>query len=106
MHGFSDSSEATYTAVVYLRVKSENEENFRILIGKSKISPTTKVWLELCGAVLLSRLLAFIKSNLATLNIFHVTAWTDYGYVTMDKNIHGKTKDFYYQSHDQSSTNY
>ncbi|XP_008179879.1 uncharacterized protein LOC103308385 [Acyrthosiphon pisum] len=80
LHGFSDSSEAAYAAAVYLRVDSGTEVQCKLLMGKSKASPATKLSiprLELCGAWLLARLLAYIRPNVATLNISNVTAWTD-----------------------------
>lgn len=80
LHGFSDSSEAAYAAVVYLRVDSGTEVQCHLLMGKSKVSPATKLSiprLELCGAWLLARLLAYVRPNVATLNISNVTAWTD-----------------------------
>ncbi|CAI6373892.1 unnamed protein product [Macrosiphum euphorbiae] len=80
LHGFSDSSEAAYAAAVYLRVDSGTEVQCQLLMGKSKVSPATKLSiprLELCGAWLLARLLAYVRPNVATLNISNVTAWTD-----------------------------
>lgn len=63
LHGFSDSSEAAYAAAVYLRVDSGTEVQCQLLMGKSKVSPATKLSiprLELCGAWLLARLLAYV----------------------------------------------
>lgn len=59
LHGFSDSSEAAYAAVVYLRVESGNSITCHILMGKSKIAPSSKMSiprLVLCGAWLDSSL--------------------------------------------------
>lgn len=80
LHGFSDSSEAAYAAAVYLRVDSGTEVQCHLLMGKSKVSPAIKLSiprLELCGAWLLARLLAYVRPNVTTLNISNVTAWTD-----------------------------
>ncbi|XP_050435209.1 uncharacterized protein LOC126842324 [Adelges cooleyi] len=80
LHGFSDSSEAAYAAIVYLRVCTSNRIGCHLLMGKAKISPTTKMSiprLELCGAWLLAHLLDYVSKNLKSLSIGTVTAWTD-----------------------------
>lgn len=80
LHGFSDSSEAAYAAVVYIRVTSENQTNCHLLMGKSKIAPASKVSiprLELCGAWLLARLINYLQHHLEVLKISSITAWTD-----------------------------
>ncbi|XP_050444020.1 uncharacterized protein LOC126847685 [Adelges cooleyi] len=80
LHGFSDSSEAAYAAVVYLRVCTSDRIGCHLLMGKAKISPTTKMSiprLELCGAWLLAHLLDYVSKNLKSLSIGTVTAWTD-----------------------------
>lgn len=80
LHGFSDSSEAAYAAVVYLRVDLGTEVRCYLLMGKAKVSPATKLSiprLELCGAWLLARILAVIQPNVVSLNIINTTTWTD-----------------------------
>ncbi|XP_008183743.1 uncharacterized protein LOC103309618 [Acyrthosiphon pisum] len=80
LHGFSDASEVAYAAAVYLRIDTGTEVKCHLLMGKSKIAPAKKISvprLELCGAWLLARLLAFAQDNLSAINIEKVTAWSD-----------------------------
>ena len=60
IHGFSDASERTYTAVVYLRtVYSNGTVSTSILTSKTRVAPMKKQTtprLELLGATILSRL--------------------------------------------------
>ncbi|XP_059221542.1 uncharacterized protein LOC131996109 [Stomoxys calcitrans] len=58
-HGFSDSSEVAYAAVLYTRVEIEGNVFTRLLVAKSKVAPIKKMSvprLELCGALLLAEL--------------------------------------------------
>ncbi|GFW82094.1 uncharacterized protein TNCV_1170031 [Trichonephila clavipes] len=61
LHGFPDSSEKAYGAALYLRcINTSGEISVRLLCSKSKVAPLKKITiarLELCGAVLLSKLL-------------------------------------------------
>ena len=70
VHGFSDTSESAYGAVIYLRmVDSCNRVYVISVISKSKVAPIKKLTiprLELCGAHLLSRLIRKCTS-------FHLT---------------------------------
>ncbi|XP_060864299.1 uncharacterized protein LOC132940586 [Metopolophium dirhodum] len=80
LHGFSDSSEAAYAAVVYIRETSESQTNCHLLMGKSKIAPASKVSvprLEFCGAWLHACLINYVQQHLEVLKILNVTAWTD-----------------------------
>lgn len=81
LHGFSDSSEAAYAAVIYLRVVAPNNSaKCFMLMGKSKVAPSKRITiprLELCGAWLLARLLHFVLQNLTRINIERVIAWSD-----------------------------
>ena len=80
LHGFSDASEDAYAAVVYLRiVGSDGKVHISLVTSKTKVAPIKRLSiprLELCGALLLSRLLAHTKMvlNVPTSDI---TAWTD-----------------------------
>ncbi|CAI6350178.1 unnamed protein product [Macrosiphum euphorbiae] len=81
LHGFSDSSEAAYAAVIYLRVVApDNSAKCFMLMGKSKVAPSKRITiprLELCGALLLARLLHFVCQNLTRIKIERVIAWSD-----------------------------
>ena len=82
LHGFSDSSERGYAAVVYLRSTTpDGGTHTALLIAKSKVAPLKKISLprlELCGAVLLSDLLAYVTSILQDhCKLSSVTAWCD-----------------------------
>ncbi|GFX36234.1 probable RNA-directed DNA polymerase from transposon X-element [Trichonephila clavipes] len=61
LHGFSDSSEKVYGAALYLRcINISGEISVRLLCSKSKVAPLKSITIprfELCGAVLLSKLL-------------------------------------------------
>lgn len=80
IHGFSDASSYAYGACLYLRSETVNGEvDARLICAKSRVAPlkTTSIpRLELCAAVLLTRL---AKSIITTLRI-HITQqywWSD-----------------------------
>ena len=78
MHGFSDASEAAYSAVVYVRASySDGSFSSMLVVAKTKVSPLKRVSitrLELCGAVLLTELLEAAGSAL------HITKENRYGW--------------------------
>lgn len=80
LHGFSDASKTAYAAVVYIRVVDEADNiTVALVTAKTKVAPIKQVSiprLELCGAVLLARLLDEVSE---LLNVFkgNIHAWTD-----------------------------
>ncbi|KAJ0169568.1 hypothetical protein K1T71_014753 [Dendrolimus kikuchii] len=85
LHGFSDASNIAYAAVVYSRIIDSNGViHTNLLTAKSKLSVPR---LELCGAVLVSKLLIEIAEvmNVPKANIH---AWTDSSVVLAWLNDH------------------
>lgn len=80
LHGFSDASKTAYAAVVYVRViDAEGNIHVALVTSKTKVSPIKQVSiprLELCGAVLLAKLMVDVAKTL-DVNISDVHAWTD-----------------------------
>lgn len=80
LHVFTDASERAYGACVYVRSKSENGEvHVHLLTAKSKVAPvksTTIPRLELCAALLGSRLYLKVRQSL-TLDFDEVYFWCD-----------------------------
>lgn len=80
LHGFSDASNDAYAAVVYARIVDINGNIYTNLIAsKTKVAPVKIVSiprLELCGAVLLSKLLSDVSSTLG-IPKQSIHAWTD-----------------------------
>ncbi|XP_066599999.1 uncharacterized protein [Prorops nasuta] len=80
LHGFADASMRAYAATVYIRAVNDKGECWvKLIIAKSKVAPVKTVSipnLELCGAVLLVKLLKYVQR----LDIFKdlpITAWSD-----------------------------
>jgi len=81
LHGFSDSSESAYAAAVYLLArKPDGTTHSQLVMGKSKVAPEKKLSiprLELCGSLLLARAINYVRTNLTSLQIDRITAWSD-----------------------------
>lgn len=81
LHGFSDGSEAGYSAVVYLRCSSVDNIHVCLLLAKSRVAPLQRISvprLELCGAHLLAGLLQYaVKLISQHFRISSITAWCD-----------------------------
>ncbi|XP_025419482.1 uncharacterized protein LOC112689831 [Sipha flava] len=80
-HAFSDSSEKGYAAAVYLRVETDTSVHCQLITGKSKVAPlkrSTIPRLELCGAVLASKLLRLVVDTYSDrIRVDELHAWTD-----------------------------
>ena len=61
LHRFCDTSESVYAAVVYLKSENESGEiHLALIAAKTKVAPVKRQTiprLELCGALILARLL-------------------------------------------------
>ncbi len=80
LHGFCDASQLSIAAVVYVRAMySDSQVSVHIVLAKSKVAPIkpqTIPKLELAAAVLLSKLLQTVQSelNIVSSSVF---AWSD-----------------------------
>lgn len=79
-HGYADSSMAAYAACIYIRgIYSDGSVTSNLLCSKSRVAPLKTVSLprlELCGALLLSRLIHRVVS-IMKLNAAKVFLYTD-----------------------------
>ncbi|XP_045458533.1 uncharacterized protein LOC123668885 [Melitaea cinxia] len=91
LHGFCDASKMAYAAAIYIRVINPNGFIHSSLIAaKTKVAPVKQVSiprLELCGAVLLTRLILEVAEvmNIPKANLH---AWTDSTIVLAWLNSH------------------
>ena len=80
LHGFCDASQLAYGGVVYLRLLHEDTTvSVSLVAGKSKVAPlasSTIPRLELCGALLLSRLVTIIAKD-PDIPSSHMYMWCD-----------------------------
>ncbi|CAG7785051.1 unnamed protein product, partial [Allacma fusca] len=77
--GFCDASEKAYAAAVYLKSSLEDQTQVILLIAKTRVAPTKKETLprlELCGALLLTKLMDTVRTHLRLAEIT-ITLWTD-----------------------------
>uniref|UniRef100_A0A2H1WI74 SFRICE_041182 n=1 Tax=Spodoptera frugiperda TaxID=7108 RepID=A0A2H1WI74_SPOFR len=91
LHGFSDTSKIAYSAVVYLRVPNAVDGvHVSLLVARTRVVPIKQVnipRLELCGAVLLTRLLIETEHVLNS-SREQVKVWTDSTVVLSWLNSH------------------
>ncbi|XP_075213738.1 uncharacterized protein LOC142319947 [Lycorma delicatula] len=80
LHGFSDASKDGYGACIYLRsVNTFGNISVKLLCSKSQVAPVKQISitrLELCGALLMARLMNFVNPALK-LTINKIYLWTD-----------------------------
>ncbi|XP_045504751.1 uncharacterized protein LOC123701362 isoform X1 [Colias croceus] len=80
LHSFSDASSYAYSACVYVKsVSYNNNVSVHLLTAKSRVAPlkqTTVPRLELCGALLAAKLVDKVKSSLR-LHINNCIYWCD-----------------------------
>ncbi|XP_072933756.1 uncharacterized protein [Epargyreus clarus] len=91
LHGFCDASKTAYAAVVYMRVVDSLEQvTVSLVTARTKVAPVKQVSiprLELCGAVLLSKLLLEV-SQVMNVQKHDIHAWTDSTIVLAWLNSH------------------
>ncbi|GBN45080.1 hypothetical protein AVEN_41565-1 [Araneus ventricosus] len=80
LHGFADASELAYGAVIYVKsINSYGGSEVKLIISKSRVAPLKFVTiprLELCAAVLLSKLMRRVLRALK-LEVSKAYFWTD-----------------------------
>ena len=79
IHTFCDASKDAYAAAVYLRTHGQTGPETRLVMSKSRLSPSKPITLprlELMGAVLGSRLTAYVIASL-DMKPHDVRLWTD-----------------------------
>ena len=80
LHRSCDASESAYAAVAYLRIVDiKDSVTTSLVIAKTKVAPIKRLTiprLELCGAVLLARLISYV-GNILQIPTGDIYAWTD-----------------------------
>ena len=81
IHGFGDSSEVTYAAVVYLRIETSEGAYTQLVMSKTRVAPLAKQTiprLELLAALILSSLIDRVRvALLPVIKVDEVYCWTD-----------------------------
>ena len=80
LHGFCDASEAAYGAVIYMKSINKNKScDVSLITSKTRVAPLKKLSiprLELCSAVLLSKLMKLVKTAIK-IPVARIAAWSD-----------------------------
>ncbi|UYV74958.1 hypothetical protein LAZ67_12001897 [Cordylochernes scorpioides] len=80
LHGFCDSSEKAYAAVIYVKsCKHDGSVNISLIASKTKVAPIKVLSLprlELCSALLLANLFVAVKESLS-LHFDQIFLWSD-----------------------------
>ena len=94
LHGFCDASFTASGAVVYVRTTYLHQApTLNLVTAKTKVNkkkPPTIPKLELCGTVLLTKLLNTV-SEVLNIPLQHITAWTDSSIVLAWLDGHSRT---------------
>ncbi|XP_011883893.1 PREDICTED: uncharacterized protein LOC105571036, partial [Vollenhovia emeryi] len=79
LQGFSDASQLAMTAVVYISVHDSTGSTFSLVCSKTKVAPIKRLSiprLELTAALLLSRLMQYVKATL-NMDVMATHLWTE-----------------------------
>ena len=80
LHGCCDALERTYEGVIYIRgIEQRGRVHVSLVVAKTKVSPIKRLTipqLELCGALIMTRLLPNV-STIVNIPMGNTYAWTD-----------------------------
>jgi len=79
LYGFCDASQNACGACIYVKIIDKNNQAARLLCSKARVAPIKSISiprLELCGALLLARLIAQVKQA-CKFEFYRICAYTD-----------------------------